>query len=58
MWTRICDTCTERIEPTDMEALSIGRRTKRYRIHLCGKCSAGMIEMLKYMRLIKITKTP
>jgi hypothetical protein len=30
-----------------MEALSIGRRTKRYRIHLCGKCSAGLIEMLK-----------
>jgi hypothetical protein len=41
----------------DMAALSIGRRTKRYRIHLCGKCSAGLIEMLKDLRLIK-TKTP
>jgi hypothetical protein len=52
-----CDTSKERIEPTDMAALSIGRRTKRYRIHLCGKCSAGLIEMLKDMRLIK-TKAP
>jgi hypothetical protein len=57
MSTRICDSCKESIEPSDMEALSIGRRTKRYRIHLCGKCSAGLIEMLKDMRLIK-TKTP
>jgi hypothetical protein len=56
MWTRICNGCTERIEPSDMAALSISRRTKRYRIHLCGKCSAGLIEMHKDMLLLAALK--
>ena len=51
MYVRVCDSCQQRT-PDDDE-LTVGIQLRRKRLELCARCSGGIIEMLKDMRLIK-----
>ena len=48
-----CDSCKEKIAEDDPAALNVQRRCDWFHLSLCGRCSAGLITMLKDMRLIK-----
>ena len=48
-----CDNCGNKIADTDERSLRIELRRHFERLHLCGGCSRGVLEMLKHMRGIK-----
>ena len=51
MYATFCDSCQQKIADDDLEAIHVQRRHQRFQ--LCGTCSAGVLVMLKDMRLIR-----
>ncbi len=55
MYATFCDSCEQKIPDDDRGVVDIRLRHRQF--ELCGRCSAGVIEMLKDMRLIKELNT-
>jgi hypothetical protein len=51
MYATFCDSCQNKIQDDDRAVVHL--RLRHQQFELCGRCSAGVLEMLKDMRLIK-----